>query len=196
VVIKIADLMETKKYVAFLRGINVGGHHKVPMAVLKELFLKSGFGEVKTLLNSGNVVFSGPDEELQAIENRLAGRMAEAFGFPVPVLVRTSDDIRKYIETDPFNGVVMNRNIKLYITLLSEVPAKIPKQPFTSSDTSFVILNITEDAVFSVLDVAKSQTVDAMSVLGKFFGEDITTRNWNTIIEISGLLGIEKQVAT
>ncbi|MGY8913954.1 MAG: DUF1697 domain-containing protein, partial [Flavobacteriales bacterium] len=54
--------MKIKKdfYIAFLRGINVGGHHKVPMAVLKTEFEKLGFKNIVTLLNSGNILFEGP----------------------------------------------------------------------------------------------------------------------------------------
>ena len=51
-------MKETRKYVAFLRGINVGGHHKVPMSELKELLESEGMSNISTLLNSGNAIFT------------------------------------------------------------------------------------------------------------------------------------------
>ena len=54
--------------VAFLRGINVGGHHKVPMAELKTTLVGMGFSNIKTLLNSGNVVFTAPARKIEVLE--------------------------------------------------------------------------------------------------------------------------------
>ena len=53
----------TEQYVAFLRGINVGGHHKIPMAELRNVMEEMGFSEVVTLLNSGNVIFDSPPNQ-------------------------------------------------------------------------------------------------------------------------------------
>ncbi len=53
-----------KRYIAFLRGVNISGKNKVPMAELKKCFEKLGFGEVKTYLNSGNVIFSSDEDNI------------------------------------------------------------------------------------------------------------------------------------
>ena len=61
-----------KRYIAFLRGINVGGKNKIPMAELKKEFEKLGFREVKTYLNSGNVAFSGDTNDMESSQNGLS----------------------------------------------------------------------------------------------------------------------------
>ena len=69
-------------YIAFLRGINVGGHHKVPMAELKVEFTKLGYSNIITLLNSGNVIFNSDSANRQEIESRLTSQLETKFGFP------------------------------------------------------------------------------------------------------------------
>lgn len=75
--------MGEKKYVALLRGINVGGNRKVEMVKLKSLFESLGYKNVKTYINSGNVVFAGKDPDFRTIE----GAIESEFGFVVPTLV-------------------------------------------------------------------------------------------------------------
>jgi len=180
--------LKYQNYVAFLRGINVGGHHKVPMSELKDIFVKMGYNNITTLLNAGNVIFGSRDEDIKNLEIKIARQLSDVFKFPVPILIRTSEEIHHYIDSDPFGAVVMNRDIRLYATLLGEQPELIPKLPWTSPDTAFMISKVVDGAVFSVLDLAKSQSIEAMAVLEKFFGKEITTRNWNTIMKIGNLV--------
>ncbi len=147
--------------VAFLRGINVGGHHTVPMAVLREEMTAMGFGSVRTLLNSGNVIFESDETNLPALEQRLETRLQAAFGFPIPVLIRTIDTLQALVDADPFAGIQMHADIRLYITL-------------TRSG----------DNMASVVDLRDSRTTKAMDELERRFGKDITTRNWNTMLKM------------
>ena len=66
-----------KRYVAFLRGINISGKNKVPMAELKKAFEELGFREVKTYLNSGNVIFSSDDENIGSLTSRIETMIKE-----------------------------------------------------------------------------------------------------------------------
>lgn len=70
-----------EKYVAFLRGINVGGHHKVPMAELRKELEKMNFENVITLLNSGNILFDGNADDLEHIEKKWQRIWKEHLGF-------------------------------------------------------------------------------------------------------------------
>ncbi|WP_419026260.1 DUF1697 domain-containing protein [Emergencia sp.] len=76
-----------KRYVALLRGINVGGKNKIPMAELKKGFEKLDFEEVKTYLNSGNVIFSSGNEEIEKLTKQIETMIKEQFGFDIPVFV-------------------------------------------------------------------------------------------------------------
>jgi len=80
--------MRKEKYVAFLRGINVGGHHKVPMADLRKELEKLGFENVETLLNSANIIFEAISDYEENLEKKISAHLEKSFGFPIPTIVR------------------------------------------------------------------------------------------------------------
>lgn len=169
------------QYVAFLRGINVGGNKKVPIAELKKTLEKTGYENVKTLLASGNVAFETKITPPKTLEKHLAEIIEKKFGFPVPVLIRTVADLQKLAASNPFTSVKDTSNKHLYITFLADKPKSTFKIPYTSPDKSFTILCATDTEVCSFLDRNIAKTPDAMSVLEKTYGKNVTTRNWNTI---------------
>lgn len=180
---------ESKKsvLVAFLRGINVGGHHKVPMAELKAALAGMGLADIKTLLNSGNVVFTTAATEIAALEEDMAEALEKKFGFPIPVLIRKMEDIQQLVADNPFKEVEVHKDIRLYVTFLRDDAKNNLNLPWTSADGSFQILSSDNKMLVSVVDISKTKTTDAMSVLDKNFTKDITTRNWNTLVKIAGL---------
>ena len=173
-----------QKYVALLRGINVGGHHKVPMAELKKEFQAMGFAGIQTLLNSGNVIFNGDPGKEESLEKMVADHLSQSFGFPIPVLIRKVADIKNTINAAPFHGIEVHKDIRLYVTFFKDIPAKTMDFPWKSDDGSFQILSVKDSMVYSVLDVSQTKSNEAMNVLEKYFGKQITTRNWNTLLKI------------
>src|SRR5215217_5061750 len=102
------------RHVALLRGVNLG-KRQVKSADLKAAFEAMGFGAVKTLLASGNVLFDAQSVDQKTIETALEDR----FGFDIGTVLRTQDDICALIATDPFGGLVEDENTKLYVTFLA-----------------------------------------------------------------------------
>lgn len=90
-----------EKYVAFLQGINVGGKNKVPMAELKKEFEKWGFTEVKTYLNSGNVIFLSVKDDLGYLKEQIEVKLEASFGFEIPVLVITKARLEDILNHAP-----------------------------------------------------------------------------------------------
>lgn len=174
------------KYVALLRGINVGGNNKISMAALKITLEKIGLKNTTTLLASGNVVFESEIKNSGKLISKISEALEKKFHFPIPVLLRPFSEIEKLIALDPFKGIKVTPQIRLYVTFLSQKP-KSTAVSYISSDTSFRIISTTKNAVFSVLDLSKAKTPEAMGVLEKIFGKNVTTRNWNTIIKIAKL---------
>ena len=82
------------RHVALLRGINVGGKHKLPMKDLGTLFVEAGCGGVRTYIQSGNVVFTAGAELARSIPASIAAAIARRFGFNVPVVTRTAEELR------------------------------------------------------------------------------------------------------
>lgn len=172
-------------YIALLRGINVGGHHKVPMAELRKTMEQLGFTKVITLLNSGNVIFDASGEEA-ALEEQLAARLEKEFGFPIPVLLRTDNEILQLHNSRPFEKIEVTPDTRLYVSFLKQTPERQVSLPWTSEDGSYRIISIEGRAICSVLDVSVTNTPKGMDAVEQLFGKTITTRNWNTIERIAG----------
>ena len=170
-----------EQYVAFLRGINIGRHHKLPMAELKSEFEKLGFTNISTILNSGNVLFEA--NEIIS-EDEISNRLESVFGFPVPTLIRRFDTIMDIFNENPFENVEVTKDTRLYVSFLKNEVNTQCTLPWKSEDGSFQILKEVDKSVLSVIDLSLSNTPKAMEVLEKHYGKDITTRNWNTIERI------------
>ncbi len=173
--------MAQQKYIILLRGINVGGNKKVPMADLKKLLEQNGAKHVLTLLNSGNVIAALDNEPEAVIEARLSALIEAHFGFAVPILVRTAKTIYQLVKEDPFRTVPVTKDTRLYITFLKEPSTHTLTLPWQTADAAFTILQVKDRIIYSVLDLGQIQTTKGMEMLDKLFGKNNTTRNWNTI---------------
>lgn len=178
------------KYVAFLRGINVGGHHKVPMAELRKEMEKLNFEKVVTLLNSGNIIFDAISDNLKGLEKMLSEHLEKTFGFPIPTILRKAELIYELLDKDPFKDIIPTKDIRLYVSFLQEDREADLQLPWTSDDNSFKIIAKYDKTIVSVLDVSACKTPKAMGVLEKNYGKGITTRNWNTIKRIEKKLEV------
>lgn len=171
-------------YIALIRGINVGGNRKVPMADLKKMLAKMGYENVKTLLNSGNAIFDAPKGKPDAIAADIGKAMEKTFGFGPDVIIRDADQIRALIETDPFKKTKVTKDTRLYITFMKGKAKSSLKIPYVSPEKDFTILKVTDGEIISVLTLGEKGTVDAMGILEKEFGKNVTTRNWNTVVKL------------
>ena len=175
---------ENEKYIAFLRGINVGGHHKVPMAQLKTELEQLGFENITTILNSGNIIFDAKVENTDKIENTISAHLENHFKFTIPTIVRKSENIHKLFLAQPFQNVTLTKDIRLYVSFLKSETDSELLLPWKSEDESYEIISKTDKSILSILDLSVSKTPKAMEALEKYFGKDITTRNWNTIEKV------------
>jgi len=106
-------------YIALLKGINVGGHKKVPMAELRELLTKSGFKNVQTYIQSGNVILESNEKNTLRIENSVKKAILNHFGFEVLVLVITRKDLERIFNDSPFPE---KKKQKSYFVMLHDKP--------------------------------------------------------------------------
>lgn len=169
------------KYAAFLRGINVGGV-TVKMDKLKQAFEGLGFTNVKTLLASGNVLFTAPSASESVLVNKIEKKLESAFGREIGVLVRQIEALQRLAAADPFAGIKITPQTRLFVTFLSEKKQSRLKIPYETPDKNCRIIRANDREVCSVLTLYR--TVDLMSMLEKEFGRKITTRNWNTVERI------------
>ena len=169
------------KYAAFLRGINVGGV-TVKMDKLKKTLEALGFANVKTLLASGNVLFTAPAASESTLVNKIEKKLETAFGREIGVLVRKIEELQGLAAADPFAGIKVTPQTRLFVTFLSEKNESSLKIPYETPDKNLRIIRANDREVCSVLTLYR--TVDLMSMLEKELGRKITTRNWNTINKI------------
>src|ERR1700684_3252878 len=87
---------------ALLRGINVGGKNKLPMRDLAAIFEAAGCKDVRTFIQSGNIIFTASSSVSQRLVGVVASRIAEQFGYKVPVILRTAQQLRDVVSNNPF----------------------------------------------------------------------------------------------
>ena len=115
-----------KRYVALLRGINISGRNKIPMSELKKEFERLGSIEVKTYMNSGNVIFSNDEDETEKITKQIEAMIKKHFGFDIPVFVISKEKLEDILHNAP--NWWGNDNKEIYDNLIFIMP------PVTFSD--------------------------------------------------------------
>jgi uncharacterized protein (DUF1697 family) len=165
------------RQVALLRGINVGGNSKVPMATLRVIFAELGCTDVATVLNSGNVVFSG-DVTAAAIEKRIT----EETGVSTRVLIVDGPRLRRIADAMPFEG----DESQLLVTLMGNVPASVDRP--AAGELAPEQLQVGPDAVYSLMPNGISKT-KLKPAFWKQFPPEATGRNLRTVKKLVELLG-------
>ena len=177
--------MRNPGYVAFLRGINVGGRKPVKMEDLREAFEAMGFQKVKTLLASGNVLFDSSATKAEPTAEKIEERLRKTFGHEIGVLVRPLAELQKLAAVNPFKEVKMTPQTRLYVTFLSEKPKPGRTARSESTAKDFKMLRVSDREVCSAITISPQyHTTELMSQLEKEFGRKVTTRNWNTVLRI------------
>ena len=175
------------RYVALLRGINVGGHRKIGKDQLAAVFSGAGFTRVQTLLASGNVVFSAPEADEPTLQATIETALEEELGYHVDVMVRTVDYICTLLDLDPF-AEYEPVGAKFYVTFLSTAPNEIPDLPVRLSDQGSEAVGLNDREFFAVSYKVEGSYGDFSKYLTQTFGKQpVTTRNWNTIAKIAAL---------
>ncbi len=113
-----------KTYISILRGINVSGKNLIKMNSLQEMFEGLGFQNVKTYIQSGNVIFQSSEAHLEVLERLISEEILVRFKVNVPVLVREASELKNILTRNPFINEIKDDFSKLHITFLSTSPEK------------------------------------------------------------------------
>ncbi|MEH6535072.1 MAG: DUF1697 domain-containing protein [Psychroserpens sp.] len=168
-------------YIVLLRGINVGGHKKVPMAELRELLAKTGFETVKTYIQSGNVILQSLEKKNATIESTVHVAIKSHFGFEVPVIARTRGELQLIFDTCPFSE---EKKENSYFTLLNTIPdANLVKgvAQITYEDEEFQIIN---DCLYFYASKGYGQAKFNMNSFEKKLEVKATSRNYKTMVKL------------
>jgi len=174
-------------YLALLRGINVGGKNKLPMKDLAGMFVKAGCGEVRTYIQSGNVIFRAEPRVAAQIPGLVAAQIADRFGYKTPVMLRTTAELGVVILNNPFLKAGIAEDT-LHVLFLADLPSARSIEnldPGRSPPDAFVARG-KEVYLHCPQGVGNSKLTNA------YFDSKLTTtctgRNWRTVTSLLKLM--------
>jgi uncharacterized protein (DUF1697 family) len=174
-------------HVALLRGINVGGHRKVPMAQLRDALGGAGFDGVRTHLQSGNVLVER-DGRPDAVARDLEAAIAAEFGFDVDVVVRTREELAAVVEADPLLDEVTAPKLH-HVVFLSGPPDTAARRRLEETDWGDERLAFAEREVYAWYPGGYQRSPLGAALARADLGVIATGRNWNTVTKLLELAG-------
>ncbi|MEW1778514.1 DUF1697 domain-containing protein [Streptomyces sp. NPDC086777] len=180
------------RYAALLRGINVGGNKKLPMAELRTLMSGLGYDSVQTYLQSGQAVFTAAGGDADSLAAELAGAVEERFGFSVDVLVRDHAYLKAVEAACPFPAAELAAR-QLHVTYLS---APVTAERYADIDPAAHLpeeFRLGDRALYLYAPdgLGRSKLAEALSRPRIHKGLTATTRNWNTVVKLVELTAPE-----
>ena len=178
-----------KRYIALLRGVNISGKNKVPMTELKKYFEALGFMDVKTCLNSGNVIFSGEETDAPALTGRIERMIQRQFGLDIPVFVLSQEDLAEILRHAPDWWGTENREI--YDNLIFILPpAAFPEiyREIGEPKEGLEQIQAYKTAVFWSFSLKDYQKTNWWpKTASAAIGQKLTIRTANTVRKIANL---------
>jgi uncharacterized protein (DUF1697 family) len=174
-------------YVSFLRGINVGGNKTIRMTALKELFESMGFEGAKTLLNSGNVVFSAKGQSRAKLAGAIEAAIEEKFGFRPAIVIRSAAELKKIVTKNPFPAMAKRDPGHVLLMTLASKPKPGAKARLAEVHSGPEQIEIFGANVYLTYPTGVGKSKLTNAVLEKQLGAVGTARNWNTVMKLSAL---------
>lgn len=176
------------QYLSILRGINVSGHRKLPMKELKALYGSLGFTEVQTYIQSGNAVFRASGTAAKLAE-QIEEAIRAQYGYEVPVIVVTQQELRAIVEENPFLGERDIETDKLHVTLLAEKPGNEAAAKLVDIDYSPDRFVLSGKAVYLYCPGGYGNTKLSNAFFENKLKVKATTRNWKTMNTLLDMMG-------
>jgi len=166
-------------HVAMLRGINLGAHRRVPMADLRTLLTEAGYEDVRTYVQSGNIVLRSPAKPAQ-VERELQTLISERFGFDVPVVARSRAQLAAVVKANPL-GEAADDPKHYQVSFLAEKPPAhlVRRMQERAVESERIVARGREIYAWHPEGVARSKLWNALA--GKDLGVTATARNWTTV---------------
>ncbi|QJE00630.1 DUF1697 domain-containing protein [Massilia forsythiae] len=186
--------MTSKRYIALLRGVNVGRAKRIAMADLRKLIADLGYTDVNSVLNSGNVVFSGPATPHAQLAAAIEEALVFKLGVGAPVTVLDSEELAAIVAANPLLDRAADHS-RLLIFLLSSLESREAVETLCGRDWLPGAVALGERAIYvwcpdGILDSA------AAAALGKALGDATTARNWATLLKLHALCAAAAAAAT
>jgi uncharacterized protein (DUF1697 family) len=167
-------------YLALLRGINVGGKHILPMQRLAEIFAEAECADVRTYIQSGNVIFTSRSPDIGELAACIADKVEQRCGFGCPVILRTMDQMVQTVRANPFLSAGVPEKT-LYMYFLADLPdASAIKglDPLRSTPDAFQVVG---RQVYLHLPNGMARTKLTNGYFDSKLSTVSTARNWGTV---------------
>jgi uncharacterized protein (DUF1697 family) len=173
-----------KTYIALLKGINVGGHKKVPMAELRDILTKVGFKDVKTYIQSGNIILKTSEKSNLIIETIIKNSILDNFKFEVSVLVLTRQNLEHIFNSSPFSE---DKNKESYFMMLHDIPnddlAKEASKKVYENEEYKIIHN----CIYYYNEKGFGKAKFNVNFFERKLNTFATARNYNTMVKLLSL---------
>jgi uncharacterized protein (DUF1697 family) len=173
-----------KVVVSLLRGVNLGGHHKIKMIELCSLYESLGHLDVRSHIQSGNVVFRTKEADPAAVAKKLESAIEKKYGFHADVVVRTPEELRDVVRRNPFGK---RRNIepgKLLVTFLPEEPPEEVRREIRALRPDPEELHLDGREIYTYFPDGAGRSKLFSALTGKLLRKQGTGRNWNTVLKL------------
>jgi uncharacterized protein (DUF1697 family) len=169
-------------YIAFLRGINVGGHKLIKMQELVRIFSALGCKNVRTYQQAGNVIFESRLSSRERLTKKIEATLEADLGYRVPIVVRSLGELRQTIKRAPFKKFEKSKDVMLLVVFLAEDANPKPPLPFISTTENVEIFDVADGVAFCVARRKKNGWFGFPNgVVEKAFKVVATTRQWSTV---------------
>ena len=166
--------------ISLLRGVNVGGHHKVKMAELQTLYKSLGFEDVRTHINSGNVVFRTAERDLAGLRERIEKAIEKACGFHVDVILRAPSDLKGVIARNPFAALPGMEPSKMAIHFLAAPPGADARERVSAIEAPEQF-HLEGRELYMYFTNGMARPTVSMAQVERILGRPGTSRNLNTV---------------
>ncbi|WP_341280070.1 DUF1697 domain-containing protein [Paenibacillus sp. FSL H8-0537] len=173
-------------YIALLRGINVGGHKIIKMQDLQRMFEQLGVQQVKTYIQSGNVLFES-DAPADQLRQQIQQEIMAVFGFDVPVVIRTNTELAAIVASSPFDADQLQAGENIYVALLADTPTEEGKQRLLACSSEVDDYRLHDSEVYIYCRQSVRKSMFSNNLLEKKLGVSATSRNWQTMNKLLSL---------
>lgn len=172
------------RFVALLRGINVGGKHKLPMADLRARFEDAGAKDVQTYIQSGNVVFEATARGGVAIAATVGADLEASMGFAVPMVVRTAAQWKALVDGNPFVNEAAADGKRVHAMVLSRSPTKAAREAFEPECHLEERWVLHDDVLYVDYPQGSARSKVVVPLVDRALDCTSTARNWRTVLEL------------
>ncbi|MGJ8685707.1 MAG: DUF1697 domain-containing protein [Nonlabens sp.] len=174
------------RYVALLRGVNVSGKNKLPMALLRDALGKTPFYGVTTYIQTGNIVFN-TDLETSQCEQIIGDLLKSEFDLDVPVIVKKQDAIKDILKANPFKTRTIEDSKFMSFGFLSEIPVAEKVTSIDGFSNDVETFRIIDDVIYFYCGVGFGKTKMTNVFFEKKLDVTSTMRNYNTTLKLTEL---------